>query len=68
MRNILAISIEVLISGRNLDTALPTAAAEVVMRTGVVEYATVDSQVIVVETRIHRTFGSTSPHTVLVLA
>ena len=68
MRNVFAISIEILVGGRNLDTTLPTAAAKVVMCAGVVEYAAIDGQVIVVETRIHRTFCGSYPYTVLVLA
>ena len=68
MRNVLAISIEVLVGSGNLNTALPTAGAEVVMRTRVVDHTTVDGQVIIVEARSHRAFCRTSPYTVLVLA
>ena len=67
MLHIHAASIEVLIGSGNLYTTLPTAAAEEVTSTWVVDSCTVDGQVIVVEARIHRTFGSTCPHTVLVL-
>ena len=68
MVDILAISVEVLILGRNLDTTLPTARTEVVVCTRIVKHATIDSQVIVVETRIHWALGSTSPNTILILA
>ena len=68
MRNVLAISIEVLIGSRNFDTALPTARTEIIMCARIVEYATVNSQVIIVEAWIHRTFSSTYPHTIFILA
>ena len=62
------ILIEVLVGSRNLDAALPTARAEVIVRARVVERATVDGQVIIVEARVHRSLGCSNPNAVLVLA
>ena len=64
MCDILAAGIDILVLGRNLDTALPTAGAKVVMSTWVVEGTTVNGQVIVVEALVHRTFCLTDPGTV----
>ena len=46
--------IEVLVLGGNLDTALPTGRTVVITSARVIECTTVDSEVIVVETFVHR--------------
>ena len=67
MRNVLK-SVEVLVVGRDFDTALPTYRTVVVLSTWIVECTAIDSQVVVVETFVHRTIGCTFPNTILVLA
>ena len=66
MRNILH-CIEILVVCRNFDTAFPTYRTIIVIGTRVIHYTTIDCQVIIVETFVHRTFGCTYPNTVLVL-
>ena len=68
MGNIHAALIEVLIGSGNLDTTLPATGTEIVVRAGIVHHRSVDGQVVVMETGIHRTFRRTRPHTILVLA
>ena len=67
MRDVSAQGIEFLIGSGNLDAALPTGGAEVVVGAGVVDGGAVDGEVVVVETFVHRAFGGASPDTVLVL-
>ena len=57
--------VEVGVVGRDLDTALPAGGAVVVVGAGIVEHATVDGQVIVVEALVHRTGGRAHPGAVL---
>ena len=68
MRDVGALCIEVLIGSGNLDTALPAAAAEVVVGARIIEHATVDGEVIVVEAWIHRALCGAYPYAVLILA
>ena len=65
--HVIAESIEGSIVGGNFDAALPTAGTVVVVRTGVVEDATVDGDVVVVEAFVHGAFRGAPPEAVVTL-
>ena len=67
MRNVL-LCIEILIVCRDLDSALPTARAEEETGTRIVNNATVDGKMIVVESFVHRTCGRSPPVSIVTLA
>ena len=60
------ILVEILIRSRYLNTTLPTARAEVIVCTRVIECTTVNSQVIIVEAWIHWTLSGSNPNTILI--
>ena len=59
--------IEVAVVGRNLNTALPTGGAIEILCARVVHHATVDGEVVIMETFVHRAVGSAYPHPFAVL-
>ena len=66
MRHVL-LSVEVLVVGRDLDSALPAAGAEEEAGARVVHHAAVNGKVIVVEALVHRTCGGAPPVAVVSL-
>ena len=57
-------SVEICIVGWNLDSALPTGRAVIVISSRIIEDSTVNSKMIVVETLVHRTCSSSGPYSV----
>ena len=68
MRHIHPACVEVLVVSRNFYTALPSAGAEEIVRTRIIDHATVDSKVIIMESLVHGSLCSAGPHPVFVFA
>ena len=60
--------IEIGIVCRNLNTAFPTAGTIVVLGSRIIEHATVDSEVVVMETFVHGAVCRTYPYAFFILA
>ena len=60
--------IEIFVMSRNFNTAFPSARTVIILGTRIIKHTAVDSEVVIMESLVHRAICSTHPYTFFILA